>query len=75
MVMHGVGVGRSPDRHLVLDHADQDAADDVDGTIMRPATASPRTNFEAPSMEPKKSLPAPAPRRFLASILVDQARR
>jgi hypothetical protein len=39
-----------------------------------PATASPRTNFEAPSIEPKKSASSPtSARRFLAVGFVDQA--
>ena len=31
--------------------------------MMRPAIASPRTNFEAPSMEPKKALSSSSSRR------------
>ena len=45
-------------------------------TTSRPAMASPRTNFEAPSIAPKKALSSSsALRRVRASCLVDQAGR
>ena len=44
--------------------------------MMRPAMASPRTNFEAPSIEPKKALSSSSSRRRrLRLLVVDQAGR
>ena len=40
------------DVHAALEHADGQAADDVDDVMMMPAMASPLTNFMAPSMAP-----------------------
>ena len=44
--------------------------------MIRPAMASPRTNFEAPSMAPKKALSSSSSRRRRWRLLVvDQAAR
>jgi hypothetical protein len=50
----------------VAGDANDDAPENVDGEDDEPAIASPRTNFEAPSIEPKKSLSSSAPACALA---------